>query len=211
MESAGIPYDLIVLFVGLGLVCAYLAISPYYRRYNALRTWRKLLDQENVLILATEATGDSSRDEVTEVAAIDTTGVSRFIVYVQPQHTIPSADSKDSDVTLGKLGTQIARRWPEIHGEFVGLLSSAKRIIAYDVKLHRWLLKQSAERHGLRLPGKEWVDAQKGYEILRPFGRSRLVDAMRREEVQVQDQPHRSTYGCQCVLAVMRAVVARHV
>ena len=202
-----------VYLVVVGLLCAFgacIVIWPYYRRRKALRNWRKLVDRKDVLILHTQASGDTPRAEVLEIAVLDTTGVVRFHALSLPQGPIPRTASDIHGLTRAKLKEKKARPWPEINEELMAALKGAKRIVAYDAPTERQLLRQTVGRYGFLMPSKQWVDVREGYRILRPFGLNRLVDALRREGVKIPGKAHRAKYDCRCVLGVMREVVNTH-
>lgn len=189
------------------LLLAYIVLKPYYRLFEAKRTWRKSLDRTDVLILGIQTTGEDSSAEILELAAIDTTGALRFHGFFLPQGNIPREASGQHGLSLEELKRRNARPWREIHAEAFGLLKGAKRLIAYEQPYVRRLLKQTAGRYGLPIPGKEWVNVREGYRVLRPYGRNRLTDALRREEVNAKEQARRTIFECHCVLEVMRVVM----
>lgn len=177
-------------------------------RHGADR-WADWLDRPDVLIIDTETTGLGNTAEVLEVAVLDTAGELRFHALSLPKGRIPTAASDIHGLTRDRLKAEGARPWPDVHRELAAVLAEAKAVLAWNADFDRRMLRQTGNRHGLRFrhpPASAWHDLIPAYRKMRPGGRHRLVDAVRRERVSDHDA-HRAIGDCCAVLAVMRAVV----
>ena len=172
--------------------------------------WRVLLDRPDVLILDTETTGLGNRAEVIEVAVLDTTGAVRFEALTMPEGRIERDATAVHGLTRRALRAAGARRWPEVHNELAAVLRGAAVVLAWNADFDARLLAQTADRHGLTLPGAPWRDLLADYRAHHgeapTKGRHSLKRAGGREGAHVDGPAHRAAGDCRRVLAVMRAV-----
>ena len=98
-----------------------------------------------------------------EVAVLDTTGTMRYEALSLPLSRILREASDIHGLTRARLRQAGARPWPEVHGELVAALDGAAVVLAWNVDFDRRLLRQTADRHGLKLPRMRWRDALADY------------------------------------------------
>ena len=171
--------------------------------------WSLFVGRSDVLIVDTETTGVGTRSEVIEVAVLDTTGELRLHALSMPQSRIPRAASAIHGLTRARLRDAGAVPWPEIQADVEAVLSQGAMLIGWNAAFDKRLLHQTAERHGLQFPSSlPWYDLLSDYRELRPGGRHRLVDAVKREGIDGKHDAHRAVGDCRAVLAVLLAVSA---
>ena len=174
-----------------------------------LRTWERWLARDDVLLIDTETTGLSGRDEIIEVAIIDTLGERQFHSLVLPRQPISSGAYRVHGLTTQFLASEGAPTWSQIHADLVAVLESASLILGWNVGFDQRMFLQTARRYRKRVPlalRNDWHDLIPAYRRVRPGGRHRLEDAVRREGVRAHDA-HRALGDCYTVLDVMLAAV----
>ena len=130
----------------------------------ALDNLPELLDRRDVLVINTVSTGIDPRAEVVDVAVLDTTGELRMNRLSLAVNRIPRETSDTHGLTRGRLREVKADPWPVVYADLVELLAAATLVVAYNAGLHRRLLTQTAERHGLkRMPATDWACLMRRY------------------------------------------------
>ena len=170
--------------------------------------WDELVDRDDVLILDTETTGRGKRDEIIEIALIDTTGKKRFLSLCKPEKPIPIKAMQVHKITDRMVAN--AKTWPDIHKAVKKLFKRADYVLAWKAEFDESMLRQTAERYGLQWKNKYKLhDLLQDYRELRPDKLSHsLEDACGHEGVpRVESKAHRALPDCYDVLEVMRAYV----
>jgi len=130
----------------------------------ALRNLPDLLERRDVLVINTVTTGIDPRAEVVDVAVLDTTGELRMNRLSLAVNRIPREASDTHGLTRDRLREVHADPWPVVYAELVDLLATATLVLGYNAGLHRRMLTQTAERHGLkRLPVTDWACLMRTY------------------------------------------------
>ena len=163
------------------------------------------------MVLDTETTGTGDRAEVIDLAIISAyDGRLLFDSPIMPQGRIPGDASAVHGLTRPALRRMGARTWPEIHPTIVEALRGVTTALAWNAPYDRRLLRQTAKRHGLRLPGLDWSCIMEIEAATRgPYARfAKLADAARRYGVPATGA-HRAAADARMALAVARAMVAR--
>lgn len=124
----------------------------------------ELLERRDVLVINTVTTGIDPRAEVVDVAVLDTTGELRMNRLSLAVNRIPREASDTHGLTRERLREVQADPWPVVYADLVELLAAATLVVAYNAGLHRRLLVQTAERHGLkRMPATDWACLMRTY------------------------------------------------
>lgn len=192
---------------------------PYEPRFapEKVAGWREMLDRRDVLIVDTETTGLGDRDEVIEVAAVDTTGSLRFEALSMPEGPISGGARGAHGLAKEKLAEAGARPWPEVWAELERVLLDARVLLAWNAEFDERLLRQTTERHGCRydlspdLPLPLFRCLMMDYMRLRPNPSlyPRGLQKVMLKECALPGRPaHRAKADCLTILSIMRAVVA---
>lgn len=117
----------------------------------------RLLDRSDVLIISTVTIGVAARAEIIDTAVIDTTTATRLNCPNAQTGSIPTENTIAQELTIDRLRKLNIRQWPSIYSDIEELITTATIVVSYNASLHRRMLSQTAERHGLkRLPTADW-------------------------------------------------------
>jgi len=113
--------------------------------------WAKeMMARPNVVVLDTETTGLGPKDEIIDIAIIDTAGQKRLDMLMQCQSpTIPAEATAIHHITKQMLTN--ARAFPQIWERVMAFLET-REIIIYNADFDMRMLKQTARRYRLPLP-----------------------------------------------------------
>lgn len=118
-------------------------------RESAVRWARQWQARDDWVVLDTETTGLGPDAEVIEVAVLDARGAPLLDSLVRPLGPLPAEATRIHGITSADVAT--APLFPVVAAALARLLVGRTALIynaAYDTRL----LRQSAARHGLRLP-----------------------------------------------------------
>lgn len=171
------------------------------RTANAGR-WLDALFREGFVVLDTETTGLSTRDEVIEVGVVDSTGAPLLETKVFPRSgRVPAASTRIHGYTLADL--RGAPSWPEVMGELERVLAG-RRVLAWNAPFDERMVAQSTRLWDLRSELRGFECAMRAYASVRSVaGAVRLQRAAMIEGVLAGDQAHTSLEDARLTLAVL--------
>jgi len=165
--------------------------------------WLDELFGEGFLVLDTETTGLSTRDEVIEIGIVDSTGAALLETKVFPRSgRVPAASTRVHGYTIEDL--RGAPSWPEVLLELESLLAG-RRVFAWNAPFDERMVAQSARQWQLRTDLRGFECAMRAYTAVRSVtGSFRLERAALIEGVLVGGQSHTSLNDARLTLAVMQ-------
>ncbi|HET8984918.1 MAG TPA: 3'-5' exonuclease [Trueperaceae bacterium] len=173
------------------------------------RRWLGELFREGFVILDTETTGLSARDEIIEVAAVSSDGVVLFESRVWPRRgAVPSASTRIHGLTIEDLDG--APRWPDLLDDLHRTVAG-HRILAWNAPFDERLSLQSSRAWGVAHPLPGFECAMRAYAYGRGVGSGsfKLERAASVEGVLVAGQTHRSADDAKLTLAVLTSLHRR--
>lgn len=199
---------------------AWFAWARSQGRSTLAEDWGVLLDRADVLILDTETTGLKNRDEVVEVALVDTRGEVRLARPIMPIGRISRQAAEIHGLTRKLLKELGAKPWPHVVPEYEALVCGAHSVLVWNAEFDARLISQTVQKHIEK--GTVWLDmsgpdfAEVSARCLMTdyaavLGRERisLLEAANLEGVKPTEPPHRAASDALTALALMRAFVAR--
>jgi len=145
------------------------------RRQRAREWARWAVTTPGVVILDTETTGTGPRDEVIELAVLDTRGRVLLDTLVRPTCPVDPGAARVHGLTEAVLAS--APEWPLVFRELRVLLRTTRWAITYNAAFDRRLLEQTCRHHGLALPDLGWHCAMQRFA---DYAGPPLVDSWRR-------------------------------
>ena len=171
-----------------------------------MEDWSNLLNRRDVLVVDCETTGIGWHSEVVEVSAVDTTGEVRLDRLIHPAEGLESESAaKLKASTKARLQLWGAQLYSEVHSEIAGVLEGASIVMSYNAVFDERLLRQTAERHGLRFESLNWRCAMR--ERAQGTSCVSLKKAVAQEGL-LHEQKHRALDDSKLLLELLR-VVAR--
>lgn len=167
-----------------------------------------LLDRRNVLVISIVTTGVGLRAEVVNTAVLDTTGAVHLNCLSPPIGRVPPEATDMHAPPLPECPQEVGiQPWPAVYAELVDLLNTATLVVSYNAGLHRRMVVQSGERHGLkRIPAIDWGCLMRRYteSTLGPEAQwIELPDAVSREGIVTPEAP-RAMDDARAALELMR-------
>lgn len=165
--------------------------------------WLAELFREGFVVLDTETTGLSTRDEIIEIAAVDSSGTVLLETKVWPHSgNVPSASTRVHGYTIEDL--RGAPTWPDVLGALERAVEG-RRVFAWNAPFDERMVAQSARRWRLHNAVTGFECAMRAYSTTRGLGGSmRLERAAQVEGVLVQRQSHTSLDDARLTLAVLQ-------
>ncbi|MFA5568621.1 MAG: 3'-5' exonuclease [Trueperaceae bacterium] len=172
-------------------------------RLREPQRWLDELFRDGFLVLDTETTGLSTRDEVIEIGVVDSAGTALLETKVFPRSgRVPAASTRVHGYTIEDL--RGAPSWPEVLAELESLLAG-RRVFAWNAPFDERMVAQSARQWQLRTDLRGFECAMRTYSAVRSVtGSFRLERAALIEGVLVGGQSHTSLNDARLTLAVMR-------
>ena len=172
------------------------------------RRWIKELFREGFVVIDTETTGLSGRDEVIEIAAVTADGELLYESLVRPRRGfVPAAATKIHGLRFEDVAT--APSWPQA---VEGLVSAVAghRLFAWNAPFDMRLCVQSSRAWGVEHPLPGFECAMRAYATSRgaSSGSFRLERAATIEGVMIGGQTHRSADDARLTAAVLRRLQA---
>ena len=168
------------------------------------RVFGNLLDRTDVLVVDVETTGFGPRDEIVEIAVVDTTGALRLAAPVMPRGRIPRRASDIHGLTTAKLQHLNAEPWPTRYPDLHALLEGSLVIgwnVAFDVRM----IRQTCEMYDLRPPRIATNDILMLYRAHGPKQTSySLGHVLKAEGLAVEGDAHRAETDARAVLEILR-------
>ena len=153
------------------------------------------------VVLGLETTGLGETAEIVEIAILDAgTGETLYSTLVMPQERISAEASNRHGFTQTRLREMGAHNWPVHHDAICRLLRDAEQALAYNAKLHRRILRQTAGLYNLELPATNWRCVMLGWSASLTC---RCTSAGGRSSVRASSQA--SAYLMNTVLSPTRA------
>lgn len=171
-------------------------------RHGDPRRWLDELFLEGFVVLDTETTGLSTRDEVIEIGLVDSAGELLLESKVFPRSgQVPAAATRVHGYTIEDL--RGAPSWPEVMVELERRLEG-RRVFAWNAPFDERMVAQSALRWQLKSAVGGFECAMRAYSAVRGVrGSLRLQRAAQIEGVLVGTQSHTSVDDARLTLAVM--------
>lgn len=168
--------------------------------------WLAELFSEGFVVLDTETTGLTTRDEVIEIGIVDSSGAALLESKVFPKSgAVPAAATRIHGYTIEDLHG--APTWPEVALEVERLISD-RRVLAWNAPFDQRLVAQSARRWRLSEAQLAFECAMRGYSAVRGLkGPVKLERAARLEGVLGAAQSHTSVADARLTLAVLRRLL----
>lgn len=168
------------------------------QRWLLEELWR-----EGFVVLDTETTGLSTRDEIIEIAVIDSDGSTLCETRVFPQSGhVPAASTRVHGYTLEDL--RGAPSWPEVHAELERLLAG-RRVFAWNAPFDERMVLQSSRLWRLETELRGFECAMRAYSTFRRApGSLRLQRVALVEGVLTGEQSHTSLADARLTLAVLQ-------
>jgi DNA polymerase-3 subunit epsilon len=165
--------------------------------------WLADLFREGFVVLDTETTGLTTRDEIIEIAAIHSSGTVLLETKVWPHSgSVPSAATRVHGYTIDDL--RGAPTWPDVLGALERAVEG-RRVFAWNAPFDERMVAQSARRWHLPNAVTGFECAMRAYSTTRGLGGSlRLERAAQVEGVLVQRQSHTSLDDARLTLAVLQ-------
>ncbi len=107
--------------------------------------WAKKILSADTIFLDTEATGIGSKDEIIEIAIINSKGTPLIDELIRPNRRIPKAAQAIHGITNELVAK--APKWPEVHNKVAHCLHSAKYIVIYNAEPNWRLLEQTVNQY----------------------------------------------------------------
>lgn len=165
--------------------------------------WLAELFREGFVVLDTETTGLSTRDEIIEIAAVHSSGEVLLETKVWPHAgRVPSAATRVHGYTIEDL--RGAPAWPDVIGELERAVEG-HRVFAWNAPFDERMVAQSARHWRLHNGVTGFECAMRAYSMTRGLGGAlRLERAAQVEGVLVQRQSHTSLDDARLTLAVLQ-------
>lgn len=173
------------------------------------RRWLGELFKEGFVVIDTETTGLSARDEIIEVAAVSSDGVVLFESRLRPRRgAVPAASTRIHGLTMADL--QTAPSWPDVLDELHKAVSG-NRILAWNALFDERLSVQTSRAWAVPHPLPGFECAMRAYAYARGVGSGsfKLERAASVEGVLVAGQSHRSADDARLTLAVLKSLHRR--
>lgn len=170
------------------------------------RRWLSDLFREGFIVIDTETTGLSARDEIIEIAAVGVDGAVLFESLVRPRSgRVPSASTRVHGLTYHDVAA--APTWPEVVEELFTVVAG-HRLFAWNASFDERLSAQSSRSWGVPHPLPGFECAMRAYAACRGVGNGslRLERAASVEGVLLEHQSHRSADDARLTLAVLRSL-----
>ena len=173
------------------------------------RRWLRELFQQGFVVIDTETTGLSARDEVIEVAAVSSDGAVLFESRLRPRSgTVPAAATRIHGLTIADLAG--APAWPDVIDELHRAVAG-HRILAWNALFDERLSVQTSRAWAVPHPLPGFECAMRAYAYARGIGSGsfKLERAAAVEGLLVASQSHRSAADARLTLAVLRSLQRR--
>lgn len=170
------------------------------------RRWLGELFREGFVVIDTETTGLSARDEIIEVAALASDGTVLFESRLWPRRgTVPAASTRIHGLTIEDL--EGAPSWPDVLDDLHTAVAG-HRILAWNAPFDERLSVQSSRAWAVPHPLPGFECAMRAYAYTRGVGSGsfKLERAATVEGVLVAGQTHRSADDARLTLAVLKSI-----
>ncbi len=180
------------------------------RRRPTLRVdpdrWINELFKEGFVVIDTETTGLSARDEIIEIAVVGADGSVLFESLVRPRSgRVPAASTRIHGLTFSDVAR--APTWPEVVDRLHSVVAG-HRVFAWNAGFDERLSVQSSRAWALPHPLPGFECAMRAYAACRGIGSGsmRLERAASVEGVLRSGQAHRSADDARLTLAVLNCL-----
>lgn len=173
------------------------------------RRWLGELFHEGFVVIDTETTGLSARDEIIEVAAVSSDGTVLFESRLRPRRgSVPAASTRIHGLTIADL--EGAPSWPEVLDELHKAVAG-HRILAWNALFDERLSVQTSRAWAVPHPLPGFECAMRAYAYARGVGSGsfKLERAATVEGVLSAGQSHRSADDARLTLAVLKSLHRR--
>ena len=173
------------------------------------RRWLGELFRDGFVIIDTETTGLSARDEIIELAAVSSNGTVLFESRIWPRSgAVPPGSTRIHGLTIEDLDG--APRWPDVLDDLHRAVAG-HRILAWNAPFDERLSVQSSRAWGVAHPLPGFECAMRAYAFGRGVGSGsfKLERAASVEGVLVAGQAHRSADDAKLTLAVLTSLHRR--
>lgn len=170
------------------------------------RHWLGELFREGFVIIDTETTGLSARDEIIELAAVSSDGAVLFESKLWPRRgSVPAASTRIHGLTIEEL--EGAPPWPDVLDDLHAAVAG-HRILAWNAPFDERLSVQSSRAWAVPHPLPGFECAMRAYAYGRGVGTGsfKLERAATVEGVLVAAQAHRSADDARLTLAVLKSL-----
>lgn len=170
------------------------------------QSWLSQLFREGFVVIDTETTGLSARDEIIEIAAVDADGQVLFESLVQPRSgRVPAASTRIHGLTFHDVAT--APTWPDVVEQLTTAVAG-HRLFAWNSSFDERMSVQSSRAWGVPHPLPGFECAMRAYAACRGIGSGslRLERAAFVEGVALEHQSHRSADDARLTLAVLKCL-----
>lgn len=168
--------------------------------------WLTELFREGFVVIDTETTGLSARDEIIEIAAVGQDGTVMFESLVRPKGGfVPAASTRIHGLSYRHVAS--APTWPEVM-ESLFTVISGHRLLAWNAGFDERLCAQSSRAWGVMHPLPGFECAMRAYAACRGVGSGsfRLQRAASVEGVLLDSQAHRSADDARLTVSVLRCL-----
>ncbi|HEX5504885.1 MAG TPA: exonuclease domain-containing protein [Thermomicrobiales bacterium] len=184
-------------------------LSP--AQQGTARWARDLFARDDWALLDTETTGLDGAAEVIDVAVLDRHGRVLLDTLVRPQGAISRGAAAVNHLAAGDVAD--APTFPEVWPALLAALRG-RALLAYNVSFDERLLRQTAQRYGLRLPAVPTECVMRAYaRFWGEPGRGKGARAQSLDRACAQQGlppgTHRALGDCRATWALLRAMAAR--
>ncbi|MBV7296834.1 3'-5' exonuclease [Enterovibrio paralichthyis] len=183
-------------------------MNTYNRK--SMKVWAQNVLASNPLIIDTETTGLTERDEICEIAAIDSNGAVFLNTLIKPIDAIPVEVIDIHGITNEAVAD--APTWEQLHADIQELISG-RLLAVYNADFDLRMMEQSALFSGRVFPMPltvscvmkayaryvgEWCERRKNYRW------HKLTAAAEQMGVTIDGMPHRALFDCLLTLGLLR-------
>lgn len=193
-----------------GVLASHTPVASRRNRRPSLRLdpdrWLVELFREGFVVIDTETTGLSGRDEIIEVAAVAMDGTLLFESLVRPKSGyVPAASTRIHGLSFGDVAE--APSWPEVMESLFPVISG-HRLFAWNAVFDERMSVQSSRAWGVEHPLPGFECAMRAYTACRGVasGSLRLERAAAVEGVLLDRQSHRSAADARLTASVLRCL-----